>query len=236
MPHIAFGLPIVAFAMSLFSSLIPFTGSMNTMVPSETFLLPAGYAFGIWFFIYIFSIACGWYQFQHKERFGLFRIYFSILMAFNIFYYFVSDWYAWVFPLFVLFMFCLYKMSVLMMQDVRDKDLWFVILPTSMHFGWITAAFPVASTSFLITEFDFTGIQGSFELWAVLYLVAIFLFAFYLVYSDRAHYIYLLTIAWGLAALVVRSVSIQAELVATTAAILLAIGLVYAFACIKKVN
>ena len=175
--------------------------------PVPLYIEPAGYTFIIWQLIYIGFIALSIFQlkaaYKDDSRFIKARVYIIVNSMAN------SAWFLgvifnqlWITVLFMLLMlFTLIRLSIIFQLGKPNKsksERWFVKLPLSLYFGWITVATPVNITSFLLTEVGWSGQELlNPNIWSlIILLVATAIFSW--VYLKRkGNGAYLLVGVWG---------------------------------------
>lgn len=143
---------------------------------------PAAIAFSIWGLIYLLLAAYILYQFglfqkdkkvDKNKLFNKIGIYFIVSSLANISW--IFSWHYNIIWLSVIFMllllFCLIKIADILKQEkfsLRDK--FFIQVPFSVYFGWITVATIANITTFLVSiKWNGFGISDSF--WTVLILI-----------------------------------------------------------------
>lgn len=181
--------------------------------PIPLYLNPAGYAFIIWQFIYIGFIALGTYQYSNRfkddKRFDSSRKYIIFNSLLN------SIWFLgtltnqlWLTVVCIVgLLFTLIKLSIIFElgeQGKDNKEKFFLKLPLSLYFGWITLATPINISSWLLTDLRWTGeIALGAQGWSVLILVVAFAIITYLYFTKHVNGTYLLVGVWGLIAIFV---------------------------------
>lgn len=181
--------------------------------PVPVYFVPAGYAFIIWFFIYVGYIALGFYQWQSTNlnlpKFMKSRPYIILNALANITWFLgVISNQLWLTVICILTMlFTLVRLAIYLELGQAGKD-WqeklLVKLPLALYLGWITVATPINLTSFLIKDLNWTG-QSVLnpEIWSVLVLgfALVIFYSLYLVRKVNA--VFLLVGVWAFTAIYV---------------------------------
>ncbi len=157
------------------------TGEVSELYPN--LFTPAGITFSIWGLIYFLLFGYVLYQlgiFQKKKDekreklFEKINPYFIISSVANIFWIF-----AWHYTLtglsvviMLLLLFSLIKIADILREEKlsEKKDKFFVLLPFSIYFGWITVATIANITAFLVS-IGWNGFGVSEEIWTVIILL-----------------------------------------------------------------
>jgi hypothetical protein len=143
---------------------------------------PAGITFSIWGVIYIMLALYTLYQLGlfHKE---LPKIQFDLLDKISPLFVFSSiansawmfSWHYKAFPLslilMVIILICLYSiLRILREQNLRGKRYYFIQLPFSIYFGWITVA-TIANTTTLLVSLGWKGFGLGEPIWTIAILL-----------------------------------------------------------------
>ncbi len=176
---------IAMLAVNALSSILPINGVTPKEVSDRypNLFVPAPLAFSIWGVIYLLVIAYTLYQF------GLFRkkgeavnaalltktgVFFIISSLFNLSW--ILAWHygqlALSFVILALFLFTMIqlRLSIRAREPLSLKEKWFVRLPFSVYFGWITVA-TIAGAVALLVGYGFSGLGISEPAWAVIILL-----------------------------------------------------------------
>lgn len=176
-------------------------------LPVPLYLEPGGFAFAIWPVIFIAFVLLGIYQ-AHPSRLDDPRwiqarpfVFLSGLGNTIWFYGDVNGMLLICTIGFIIMLFSLTKLNnvfALGEKSVSVNERWFIKFPISLFFGWITVAFPIGITLWLITDFGITGQAWlSPALWSsIILVVAGSLFA-WLFWQRWVSKIFLLTGVWG---------------------------------------
>lgn len=207
--------PILMFVVSILMIFVVGFNVTSTMdaPPIPLYLNPAGYAFIIWQFIYIGFITLGIYQyskgFKEDERFIQSRKYIILNSLLN------SIWFLgtltnqlWLTVVCIVgLLLTLIKLSIIFdlgKQGRDSKEKYFIKLPLSLYFGWITLATPINISSWLLTDLRWTGeLTFGAQGWSVLILAVAFAIITVLYFTKKANGAYLLVGVWGLVAIFV---------------------------------
>lgn len=173
-------------AVNALSSILPINGVTPKEVSDRypNLFVPAPLAFSIWGVIYILVIAYTLYQF------GLFRkkgeavnaalltktgVFFILSSVLNLSW--ILAWHygrlALSFVILALFLctMILLRLGIRAREPLSIKEKWFVRLPFSVYFGWITVA-TIAGAVALLVGYGFSGLGVGEPVWAVIVLLA----------------------------------------------------------------
>ncbi|MEL7118462.1 MAG: hypothetical protein AAFO07_03445 [Bacteroidota bacterium] len=189
--------------------------------PITFYIVPAGYAFAIWFFIYIGFIALGAYQLNKSRlndtQWQKARIYIIINGIAN------TLWFSgvlinkvWLTMIFMaILLYTLIQLSIILGlgEFPRDQsEKWQVKVPLALYFGWITIATPINFTSFLMVDLGFRGTGFlSPEIWSILILAVATAIVAWMYINRKANATYLLVGVWGLTAIFVSNLNMSME-------------------------
>ena len=155
------------------------TGAVSDSYPN--LFAPAGLTFAIWGLIYFLLAAYTLYQlglFRGKDKqeyAGLLRktgIVFSVSSLANTTW--IFSWHYKIIPLSMVLMaillICLIDiMHIINAQELSSREKFFVRLPFSVYFGWITIA-TIANTTTLLVSLGWNGFGLSQSLWTIIVL------------------------------------------------------------------
>jgi hypothetical protein len=191
---------------------------------TEVQILPANYAFAIWAPIYLGLVALGIYQIQPAQRHnpslqrGGYLLVFACIAQCAWIYLFLAR----LFPLSVVAMLgilipliVLYQRLEIGKQHVSPAQQWFIQIPISIYFGWITVAIVVnASLALYSINWDGWGIAPA--IWAVIMMLVSGAITTQVIikHHDTA---YMLVIVWALIAIGIRH--LDTPLITVTAAV-----------------
>jgi hypothetical protein len=181
-----------------------------------TAIEPAGYAFGIWAFIYPACIAYGVYQTlpSRRENPLLRRIGHLTASAFlattlwAVAAQMTSDDWLWLTVPIIVWMLVTLLAALGRMAKFRGRltpaDRAFVVVPLSVFAGWITVATFANTSVFSLTGFDNFGLSDA--QWTILRLVAATVLAALATRATGGNLLYALTVVWALVGIVVTNV------------------------------
>lgn len=153
------------------------TGAVSDLYPN--LFAPAGITFSIWGIIYLLLGLFVLYQFGTFKKISLkedkllnkISIYFIVSSVFNALW--IFSWHyglLWVSIIFMLgILFCLIKINLLIREN-KSKDFFFLSLPFSIYFGWITVA-TIANFTALLVSFGWSGFGVSESIWMIAILL-----------------------------------------------------------------
>lgn len=177
-------------------------------IAERLYLQPASPAFIIWNLIFLSFLALGIYQLRpslrHDERFVKARP-FIFLSGLGNCIWFYGDIQVMLSICTVGFLIMLISLSRLnVIFDLGEcsanpRDWWLVKFPISIFYGWITIAFPIGITLWLMTDFGLTGYEiGTPVIWSVaIVVVALGIFSM-LFWRGWVSPVFQLTGIWGL--------------------------------------
>lgn len=170
LPILGFLGPLIMFCAFLYVSI--FIGNVrqedNLIIP--LYLVPAGLAFLIWPVIYFYMLYVGIYQLRSEVKSdSRFQQAAPLLLINGManalwFYADYTQNNSLVILTFLVMLGTLIKLNNLFelgKTSPNPKEFWRIKVPFSLYFGWITIAFPVGVTLWLIADFQFTG--GSYH-------------------------------------------------------------------------
>lgn len=204
-------------AMFISISLLGF-GVTNELDPTPVrlYLEPAGYAFVIWFFIYLGCLAFGIFQILpgqiYNPRLKKVRVYMIINgLANSVWFLGVIQNQLWLTVIcMIILLFTLIQASVhaeIGRATVTNSEVWMVRIPLSIYFGWISVATPINITAYFL-DLGWTG-QNFLnpEIWSILILLLAIGIVTIVYVSRYANFIYMGVILWALLAIVVANLS-----------------------------
>ena len=237
---------IIMIVVNVLANALPING-MDTGVVSDSFpnlFAPAGITFAIWGIIYLLLGIFSFYQLgiinkndsvsaELLDRVGIF---FSISSVINSLW--IFSWHYQIIPLSIILMlgllYCLIKIvDTIKIEKLSLKEKFFIKVPFSIYFGWITVAtIANATTLFVSLNWNRFGIPES--VWTVI-LIIIGAAIGILTMLNNKDYFYGLVIIWAYFGIIIKHTTIfqnQFPSVIITAAICIALVLVadvYAF-------
>jgi len=179
--------------------------SLNTRAEAEPPVVPAFYAFAIWSFIYPAALAYAVYQAlpARREDTLLRRVGFWTASAYLAMTLWANAVQFGLFWLTVPLIFAILAALIgALIQFIRyDSPLtpaerWLVVLPVSVHAGWITVA-AVANTASILASGGFRNVGVSDTVWAVALLLVAGLIGSYATRESRGNVGYALTLVWA---------------------------------------
>lgn len=205
--------------MNLLANILPIN-DVTTGQVSDSFqnlFAPAGVTFSIWGLIYLLL---GGYTLYHL---GLFRDYrsnstsalfnrigilFSISSVANASW--VLAWHYYMIPLslllIVVVLVCLIKINELTAREsFNRRDYFFIRLPFSVYFGWITVA-TIANVTIFLVSIGWRGFDLAESTWAVIILVVGLIIATATMIKNR-DIAYGLVIVWAYAGILLKHIS-----------------------------
>jgi len=171
-----------------------------------TIITPANYAFSIWGIIYFCLVIFSIYQLHPptSKSFGKVRSFYILMCLANIGW--IYSWHFDLVPLSLVAMLIILSSLVLINFDQRRKDslstFWFVKIPFSIYFGWISVA-AVLNIFILLSSL---GINGTGRLFTIITCISIMLLLTAAVFIRQkiSTFAYPLVIAWALTAIAVK--------------------------------
>jgi len=191
------------------------TGAISDAYPN--LFAPAGLTFSIWGLIYLLLAGYTLYQFgafqkdkgkKNKELFNKVGFYFIISSLANILWIFSwhYDFIAVSVLLMLVILFSLIKIAdILRVERLSLKDKFFIKLPFSIYFGWITVATIANITVFLIS-LNWNGFGLSDTFWTMLILVVGALIGVARMLKDK-NIAYGLVLVWAYSGILLKHIS-----------------------------
>jgi hypothetical protein len=178
-------------------------------------VVPAEYAFTIWSFIYPACLAYAVYQALPAQResallrrIGLWTA--SAFLAMTLWATAVALARDWLTVAFIVWL--LVSLLGAFIQFIRYRaplttaERFLVVLPVSVHTGWITVA-TIANTASVLAAYGFSDVVLSNQTWAVVMLVVAGIIGSFVTLVSRGNVGYALTVIWALIGIVVANVS-----------------------------
>lgn len=200
---------LIMVTMNALANIIPING-MNTGEISDSFpnlFAPAPITFAIWGVIYFLLLLYAIYQFiefendsdsNKEELFKKIAIYFSISSVANSIW--ILAWHYKLIPLSLLLIIVVLVCLILINQQTKAsrlslKDNFFIRVPFSIYFGWVTVA-TIANVTTLLVDIGWNGFGISETIWMILILIvgALITIATILTYKD---FFYGLVVIWA---------------------------------------
>lgn len=171
-------------AVNTLANTIPINGK-NTGQVSDSYqnlFAPAGMTFAIWGVIYVLLAFYVLYQFglhQHNQKISLDLVFKTIGPAFILSSLANAAWiFAWHYDmiglsmgLMIVLLLCLITIiGMLKKIELKTREKWFVKVPFSVYFGWITIA-TIANATTLLVSLGFDGFGIDEYYWTIFILV-----------------------------------------------------------------
>lgn len=207
---LAFIGPLMQFGMAILSVFVTDFIDLKTKygLAEELYLEPAPFAFMIWNFIFLSYISLGFYQLRpallNDPQWMQARPYIFLSTLGNTIW-FLGDFQANLFISligFLTMLLTLTKLNNIFSLGQRSPSyahFWFVKFPISLFYGWISIAFPLGVTLWLMQAFGISGNEVfNPEIWSsMVVIIALGIFgSLYL--GHKVSPIYLLAGIWGL--------------------------------------
>lgn len=177
---------------------------------SRPLIEPAGYAFIIWSLIYLGGVAFGIYQYQPAQRNNEFFRSISpyavsaflgtscwlVMARFN------QQWLTvlCIFWIFFSLLFVFLKMTHY--QPQNRKETWFVHIPFSIFFGWLSVAI-FANTASALKTSGWNFFNANEVFFTLAFLLLSLFFVSYVLRKSMGNLVYSATIIWALIAIAV---------------------------------
>lgn len=203
-------------------------------LPEKLYLQPGGPAFIIWSVIFISFILLGIYQAKpsllNDERFVKARPYIFLSGIGNVIWFYGDTTVVLVICTlgFTMMLVSLTKLNILFSLGERSQsyqEFWFIAFPISLFYGWITVAFPIGITLWLMSDFQISGNEFlSPDIWSTLIIfIALGIFSV-LYWFGKVSFVFVSAGIWGLYWIYARNAN--ADLILGYAALFAAIVLV----------
>lgn len=209
---------VAMLAVNALANILPING-ITTGAVSDSYpnlFTPAGLTFAIWGLIYLLLAASTLYQlglFRGKEKAdetllrNVGRL-FAVSSLINIAWIFA--WHYQLIPLsmllMVLLLICLIDIAfTINSKELTTREKWFIRLPFSVYFGWITVA-TIANATVLLVSLGWDGFGISQSTWTIIILAVGALIGILtaLRFNDIA---YLLVFIWAYAGILIKHLS-----------------------------
>lgn len=240
---------ILMIVMNVLANALPING-MDTGVISDSYpnlFAPAGITFSIWGIIYLLLGLFTFYQLgttnktknQNTKLLNKVGIIFSISSVINTFWIFA--WHYQIIPLSMLLMIalliCLIKIvDTIKAEHLNSREKFFIKLPFSIYFGWITVA-TIANATILLVSLNWNKFGIPEEIWTVIIIIIGALIGILTILKNK-DYFYGLVIIWAYLGIIIRHTSTfqsQYSLIIITTAICIALVFVTAlYALMQK--
>ena len=203
----------------------------SSSAASETPVIPAGYAFAIWGFIFSFALVYAIYQARPSERENhIFRNlgwFTAGAFFFNTVWELVAQLVTFSWPtFFVIVIILFFALAALFRlpayKNLKVADRWLVFVPVSSLAGWVSAA-TFANLSSVLNLNNFGNFGLSLEALSLIIIILAGFFAVFILYKTKGNFLYGLTVIWALVAIVVANLTRAYDLGAAVLAGILAL-------------
>jgi hypothetical protein len=203
---------IAAFILTLFKighSIADSSAAANTSV------IPAGYAFSIWGFIFFFALLYAIYQVLPRQRnSAMFRRlgwWTAGAFCFNTIWELVAQLVTFNWPtLLIILIILVFSLGALFAlpayKDLSPKNKWLVFVPISTLAGWVSAA-TFANLSSVLYQVGFNNFGLSLNAFSLVIIVFAGFFSLFILYKAAGNFLYGLAIAWALNAIIVANLT-----------------------------
>lgn len=203
---------IAGYAFTLFHFGRPLSASAAV---APTPLLPAGYAFSIWGLIFLFALAYAIDQVRPRQEDNhLYRRlgwYTAGAFFFSTVWELVAQFWTFGWPtFFVIVIILAFSLAALFaLPDyaaLRPRERWLSFVPVSALAGWISAA-AFVNLSSVLAQVRFNNFGLSLSAFSLLLLIIAGLFAIFILYYANGNFLYSLSVAWALVAILVTNLT-----------------------------
>ncbi|MEO1051373.1 MAG: hypothetical protein AAFX87_12160 [Bacteroidota bacterium] len=245
---LAFLGPLLQFGMAILSVFVTDFIDLKTKygLPEELYLEPAGAAFAVWNIIFLSFIVLGIYQLKPSlkddQRWVSARPFIFVSCMGNIIWFlgdFSTNLTISLFG-FLIMLVTLTKLNNIFKlgeKSVSQRERWLVKFPISIFYGWISIAFPLGVTLWLMQTFGLSGYEVlSPEAWSVLVIVVALAIFGYLLWKRKVSVVFISAVVWGLFWIFVANLNdkLSLTIAASAAATLLLIELVVVKLALNK--
>lgn len=210
---------IVMIVVNVLANSLPING-VDTGVISDSYpnlFAPAGITFAIWGLIYLLLALFTFYQLGiinkndeiSTELLNKVGILFSISSIANTIW--IFTWHYQVIWLSIVFMLVILISLIKIVNAIKEeklssKEKFFVKLPFSIYFGWITVA-TIANTTTLLVSLNFKGFGISETIWTVLIIIIGAIIGIITLLRNR-DYFYGLVIIWAYFGIIIKHTTV----------------------------
>jgi hypothetical protein len=210
---------ILMVVVNVLANTLPING-VDTGVISDSYpnlFAPAGVTFSIWGLIYLLLAFFTFYQLGiinkndeiSNELMNTVGTFFSISSIINTIW--IFTWHYRVLWLSMILMICLLLCLIKIVHSIREeklstKEKFFVKVPFSIYFGWITVA-TIANATTLLVSLGFNGFGMSESLWTVLIIIIGAIIGIITLLRNRDYY-YGLVIIWAYFGIIIKHTSV----------------------------
>jgi len=209
---------VVMVSINALANIIPINGVKTGQVSDfySNLFTPASFTFAIWGLIYLLLAGYVLHQlglFQSANKKDLFDrvgLYFSVSSIANALW--IFSWHYQLIALSMLLMIVILVCLILINQEITKKDLvlkekFFIRLPFSIYFGWITVA-TIANATTLLVSLGWDGFGISGQVWTVIIIVTGLAIAIATMLKNK-DIAYGLVIIWAYAGILIKHISIN---------------------------
>ncbi len=203
------------------ANILPINGVQTGQVSDSytNLFAPAGLTFSIWGIIYFLLALYTLYQFgvfqknkdQNKEElFKKVGIYFIITSIANVLW--IFSWHydfigiSAIFIIVILF-FLIKIVSLLAKENFSFRDRFFILLPFSIYFAWITIA-TIANITTLLVSINWSGLGISDNIWTIIILLIGTLIGVLKMLKDK-NIFYALVFIWAYLGILIKHLSVS---------------------------
>lgn len=182
---------------------------------TSTPVIPAGYAFSIWGFIFAFSLIYALYQARPSERENpIFRNlgwFTAGAFFFNTVWELVAQLITFSWPtFFVITLILVCSLAALFrlpaFKDLKKRDKWLIFVPVSSLAGWVSAA-TFANLSSVLNQINFDNFGLNLNTFSLIIILLAGFFAVFILYKTKGNFLYGLTIVWALTAILIANLT-----------------------------
>jgi len=210
---------LVMVIVNILANILPINGQGTGQVSDsyKNLFAPAGLTFAIWGIIYLLLAGYTLYQLgffntdESKRKTDLLKkvgFYFSISSITNAAW--IFSWHYHVIALSMVLMVIILVCLIVIVQEIIKEELslrekFFIRLPFSVYFGWITVA-SIANLTTLLVSLGFDGFGAAGQAWTVI-IIAVGLVIGILVMLKHRDIAYGLVIMWAYAGILIKHTS-----------------------------
>ena len=237
---------ILMIVINVLANLLPLNG-VDTGVVSDSYpnlFAPAGITFAIWGIIYLFLALFTFYQLGiinkndeiSNELMNRVGILFSLSSIANSIW--IFTWHYQVIWLSIIFMIVILTLLIKIVNEIRQeklsiKEKFFVKVPFSIYFGWISVA-TIANATTLLVSLGWKGFGLSESIWTIIILIVGAIIGIITLLKNRDYY-YGLVFVWAYFGIIIKHTTVFNNMypsVVVTAIVLIAFilaAVIYAF-------
>lgn len=214
---------LIMIIVNALANIIPINGVTTGEVSNsyENLFAPAGYTFAIWGLIYILLAGYTLYQFgffqtnritDMSSLFNKIGLFFFISSISNVLW--IFSWHYYYIGLSLLFMIVILLCLIIIVEEINKnefslkfsfKDMFFIRLPFSVYFGWITIATIANVTTFLVS-IGWDGFGISEVAWTIIIITVGLLISIVTILKNK-DIAYGLVIIWAYVGILVKHIS-----------------------------